>query len=148
MNNTQKITVLFFTAMMITGISCDSFSASLKGGEVEKHGDIQYVYPTTNLERYTYPTHINELIADSEGSSKVKAYMVIIPPGHSVHFHKHEEFEQAFYLFTGSGQLLIGKDSIPHAIKPGNFVRIPSGTFHRVKAIGADTVKYLCLDSY
>jgi|GEM_PF-6925024 len=44
----------------------------------------QFVFETTNLKRYQFPTHINDIIVDRAQASNSEVFMVYVEPGKSV----------------------------------------------------------------
>ncbi len=108
----------------------------------------QYVFQTTNLKRYKFPTHYNDLIIDRSQSSYSEAFMVIIEPNTSVFHHKHDDTEQIFYFIEGTGVLCIGEDKKEFPMKSGDVARIPLSTMHSIENRTSDTIKYLCVDSF
>lgn len=69
----------------------------------------QYVFPTTNLKRYAFPTHTNDLVLDRAFAQTSEVIMVILKPGKAPPLHKHDDTEQIFYVVEGQGTLTIGK---------------------------------------
>jgi quercetin dioxygenase-like cupin family protein len=111
--------------------------------------ETQYVFKTTNLTRYQFPTHINDLVMDRSEARFSELFIVVIEPGKGPPLHRHNDTEQIFYLLEGSGTLTIGKESprkMP--VSPGDVVRIPVGDWHTVKADQGTWIKYLAIDCF
>jgi mannose-6-phosphate isomerase-like protein (cupin superfamily) len=108
----------------------------------------QFVFETTNLYRYEFPTHINDIIVDRAESQNSEVFMVIVRDGKSVHHHQHADTEQIFYIIEGSGVLSIGekKDEMP--VKPGDVVRIPPTVLHSIRPNPGQDIKYLSVDCF
>jgi quercetin dioxygenase-like cupin family protein len=110
---------------------------------------MQIVFDTTQVKRYSFPTHINDLLIDRAQSNFSEVFMVIVEPGKSVHHHKHTDTEQIFYMLEGSGILSIGEEKKEFAVKPGNVVRIPVNTLHSIRTDSTNQlIRYLCVDCF
>jgi mannose-6-phosphate isomerase-like protein (cupin superfamily) len=108
-----------------------------------------YVFPTTNLNRYRFPTHVNDLVMDRSEASFSEAFIVIIEPGKAPPLHCHQDTEQIFYVLEGSGVLTVGKDrprEVPVGI--GDVIRIPVGEWHSIKADPDSVLNYLAIDCF
>jgi mannose-6-phosphate isomerase-like protein (cupin superfamily) len=105
-----------------------------------------YVFPTRNLKRYRFPTHINELVLDRADAQCSEVFFVIVPVSQGAPLHQHDDTEQVFYLLEGRGTLVAGNDSFP--VEPGDVVRIPMKTLHTIRADKGEPVKYLCVDCF
>jgi quercetin dioxygenase-like cupin family protein len=108
----------------------------------------QIVFETTNLYRYEFPTHINDIIVDRAQSSSSEVFMVYVEPEKSVHHHKHDDTEQIFYMIKGTGILSIGENKEEHKVKPGDVIRIPVKTLHSIRTDSEVTIQYLCVDCF
>ncbi len=109
----------------------------------------QYVFSTTDTIRYRFPTHANELIMDRCEAETSEAFLTVLEPGEAQPPHVHHDTEQIFYVLQGKGTLLIGDDNPLHfSVKPGDLVRIPPHTFHRVHCESQEPVVYLCVDCF
>ncbi|MHC1705724.1 MAG: cupin domain-containing protein [Tenuifilaceae bacterium] len=108
----------------------------------------QFIFETTNLYRYEFPTHINDIIVDRAVSQNSEVFMVIVEDGKSVHHHQHADTEQIFYMLEGTGILSIGKDKAEYAVKPGDVVRIPPSVLHSIRTDPGENIKYLCVDCF
>jgi quercetin dioxygenase-like cupin family protein len=145
MKSTGLLTVLSAIAIMLA--ACNSKSTETMTGNFEKSYS-QFVFKTENLKRYTFPTHINDLIVDRADANYSEVFMVIVEPGKTVIHHKHDDTEQIFYMLEGEGVLLIGEEKEEHPLIPGDVVRIPLSVYHSVRAISEHPVKYLCIDAF
>jgi len=108
----------------------------------------QFVFSTEKLKRYTFPTHINDLVIDRAKSSMSEVFMVIVEPGKTVMHHKHDDTEQIFYILEGMGTLLIGQEKKEYKLKVGDVVRIPVSTWHSARTDTNMPLKYLCVDCF
>jgi mannose-6-phosphate isomerase-like protein (cupin superfamily) len=110
---------------------------------------MKYVFPTRDLSRYRFPTHINDLVMDRSEASLSEVFIVLIEPGKAPPLHVHHDTEQIFYLLEGSGVLTIGKDeprNLP--VANGDIVRIPVGEWHSIEANEGTVLKYLAIDCF
>jgi mannose-6-phosphate isomerase-like protein (cupin superfamily) len=105
-----------------------------------------YVFPTRNLKRYRFPTHINDLVMDRADAECSEVFMVVVPANEGAPLHQHDDTEQIFYLLEGRGTLTVGANSFP--VEAGDVVRIPMKTLHSVRADKGEAVKYLCVDCF
>lgn len=109
----------------------------------------KYVFPTTDLVRYAFPTHINDLVMDRSNARFSEVFFVIIEPEKGPPLHRHNDTEQIFYLLEGSGTLIIGKEpSKKLRVSPGDVVRIPVGEWHTIIADEGENIKYLAIDCF
>lgn len=137
-------TVLFNCSSKETNKSLTEDSSS----DNQKPQFSQYVFETTNLYRYEFPTHINDIIVDRAQASNSEVFMVYVEPGKSVHHHKHDDTEQIFYMLEGTGILSIGENMEEHKVKPGDIIRIPVSVLHSIRTDSETTIKYLCVDCF
>ncbi|MFZ4779222.1 MAG: cupin domain-containing protein [Terrimicrobiaceae bacterium] len=108
----------------------------------------QYVFSSTNSKRYTFPTHVNELVIDRSQSETSEVFLVLLNPGQSPPLHKHDDTEQVFYILEGAGTLTIGDAHEEYAVAPGDVVRIPPSTLHAIKATGGELLRYVAIDCF
>ena len=122
-----------------------SFSSVIIAQEQEKN----YVYPTKDLLRYRFPTHINDLVMDRSEARFSEVFVVVIEPEKGPPLHRHNDTEQIFYMLEGQGTLTIGKEKqVNMKIAPGDVIRIPVGAWHSVRADNNQTIKYLAIDCF
>lgn len=108
-----------------------------------------YVFPTGNLLRYKFPTHINDLVMDRSEAQFSEVFVVVIEPEKGPPLHRHNDTEQIFYMLEGKGTLTIGKEKqLFRKIAPGDVIRIPLDTWHSVKADNNESIKYLAIDCF
>lgn len=105
-----------------------------------------FVYPTTALKRYRFPTHVNDLVFDRSEARCSEAFIVVLAPGEAPPRHKHDDTEQVFFILEGGGTLTIDDDR-RQAVSPGDVVLIPPGTWHTIRAEGG-TMRYLAIDCF
>jgi quercetin dioxygenase-like cupin family protein len=108
-----------------------------------------YVFPTQDLVRYRFPTHINDLVMDRSEAQFSEVFIVVIEPDKGPPLHRHNDTEQLFYMLEGKGTLTIGKEKqIYQKVAPGDVIRIPVNTWHTVKADNNECIKYLAIDCF
>ena len=108
---------------------------------------MQYVFDTRKTKRYRFPTHTNELVVDRSECAASEVFVVVLEPGEGPPMHKHDDTEQVFYILEGKGHLEIGTPTQRLPIKPGDVVRVPPSTLHRVHAEGS-TLRYVAVDCF
>ncbi len=109
----------------------------------------RYVFNTKETVRYRFPTHTNDLVMDRSEAETSEAFMVVLEPGEAPPLHKHGDTEQVFYVVSGSGTLHVGdggNERFP--VAPGDLVRIPRDTPHRIQCHGSDPLVYLSVDCF
>lgn len=112
---------------------------------------MKYVFSTKNLTRYTFPTHINNLIMDRSESETSEVFIVVIEPDKGPPSHIHKDTEQIFYILEGTGMLEIGKigmQTYTESVFPGEVVRIPPRTYHTIHCTSDQPLKYLVIDCF
>lgn len=72
----------------------------------------------------------------------------MLEPGETPPLHVHDDTEQIFYIMEGRGLLQIGESAERYAVKPGDVVRIPPYTYHRIFCDGTQPLKYLSVDCF
>jgi quercetin dioxygenase-like cupin family protein len=109
----------------------------------------QFVFDTSDVIRYRFPTHTNDLILDRADSEVAEAFLVRVEPGEGVPVHSHDNGEQLFYILEGEGEMAVGADSTDrYDLHASNFVRTPRGVPHSVKCVGDKTLVYLSIDCF
>lgn len=105
----------------------------------------------TQGKRYTFKTHINEVVLPREQAEIVEAFRVIIEPGKSTHFHVHDDTEQLYYVISGSGRALFvhpdGRQD-EFDMLPQDVIHVPRNTKHRISCAGQEALIYLCVDAF
>jgi len=109
---------------------------------------MRYVFSTSKVKRYRFPTHINDLVLDRSEAKNSEVFVVVVEPGKAAPLHKHDDTEQIFYVLEGEGTLFIGRDGEKHAVRPGDVVRIPPSTWHTIRSDGGTTLRYLAVDCF
>jgi mannose-6-phosphate isomerase-like protein (cupin superfamily) len=109
---------------------------------------MRYVFSTKQTARYHFPTHINDLVMDRSEASCTEVFIVVLTPGEAPPLHQHDDFEQVFYVLEGYGTLEIGPGSEEYPVNPGDVVRIPPTTLHRIHCLGDAPLKYLAVDCF
>ncbi len=110
---------------------------------------MRYVFSTTDTIVYRFPTHVNELVMDRSESSVTEVFVVVLEPGEAPPLHKHPDTEQVFYMVQGEGDLFVGEGGAErYRVKPGDVVRIPPDTWHRIVNDGRVDIRYVSIDAF
>ncbi len=110
---------------------------------------MKYVFSTADTVRYRFPTHVNELVLDRSDSTVTEVFIVVLEPGEAPPLHKHPDTEQVFYILEGVAELRIGPETAEHfRVKPGDVVRIPPDTLHKITNDGSVPVRYVSVDAF
>ncbi len=108
----------------------------------------RYIFSTADTIRYRFPTHTNDLVMDRSEAETSEAFIVVLEPGEGLPLHRHPDYEQIFYVLEGTGVLEVGEQPERHPVRPGDLVRIPPHTLHRVVCTGGQPVRYLSIDAF
>ncbi len=108
----------------------------------------QYVFSTQETIRYRFPTHVNDLVMDRAHAETSEVFVVVLEPGEAPPFHVHHDTEQVFYVLEGTGTLEIGEKREHYPVRPGDVVRIPPHTFHRIQCDSTQPLRYLSVDCF
>lgn len=100
--------------------------------------------------RWSPPPHQRELKvllspAIQDVSKDLSIGMVILPPGESGDPHTHGDSQEAWYVISGTGKLIIG-DEIAE-LTPDTVVVAPQGVEHQILNDGEEPLKALFLFS-
>lgn len=109
---------------------------------------MEYVFDTNKSKRYRFPTHINDLVMDRAQATSSEVFIVELAPGEAPPLHQHHDTEQIFYVMEGNGRLEIGAELQPFQVAPGDLVRIPPSTLHRIHCLGETSLRYLAVDCF
>jgi mannose-6-phosphate isomerase-like protein (cupin superfamily) len=109
---------------------------------------MQYVFPTSRVKRYRFPTHINDLVVDRAESQISEVFLVVLNPGEAPPLHQHHDTEQVFYILEGEGTLRIGAGKEKHPVRPRDVIRIPPATLHSIQCTGTKPLRYLAVDCF
>jgi mannose-6-phosphate isomerase-like protein (cupin superfamily) len=109
---------------------------------------MRYVFSTRETVRYQFPTHINDLVLDRAEAATSEVFIVVLQPGEAPPLHKHDDTKQIFFILSGKGRLEIGPGRQQHYVEPGDVVRIPSSTLHRIECVGGEALRYLAIDCF
>jgi quercetin dioxygenase-like cupin family protein len=109
---------------------------------------MQFVFDTSKVRRYRFPTHVNELVLDRSNAQASEVFIVVLEPGEAPPLHRHDDTEQIFYILEGRGTLTTGAERMTHDVKPGDVVRIPPSTLHSIQAVGEERLKYVAVDCF
>jgi mannose-6-phosphate isomerase-like protein (cupin superfamily) len=110
---------------------------------------MRYIFSTAATTRYRFPTHTNLLVMDRAEATASESFISVMEPGEAPPLHKHDDTEQVFFVLSGRGRVLIGPEERDEGeIGPGDLVRIPPGTLHRVPCVGAEPLRYLVVDCF
>jgi mannose-6-phosphate isomerase-like protein (cupin superfamily) len=109
----------------------------------------RYVFSTTQVVHYRFPTHVNDLVMDRAEAETSEAFLVVLEPGESPPLHIHDDTEQIFFVKMGAGTLQIGSAPATfYPVKSGDLVRIPPHTPHRIRCEGNEALVYLSIDCF
>jgi mannose-6-phosphate isomerase-like protein (cupin superfamily) len=105
----------------------------------------------TQGKRYTFPTHVNDVLLPREQAECVEAFGVVIEPGKFTHDHVHEDTEQLYYVISGQGRAAFAfadgrREEFP--LQAGDLVYVPRSTRHQVFCAGEEPLTYLCVDAF
>ena len=109
---------------------------------------MEFVFPTSQVKRYRFPTHVNDLVVDRAESQTSEVFVVVLEPGQAPPLHQHDDTEQVFYILAGEGVLSIGLEKEQHPVQPGDVVRIPPETLHSIRCKGGQPLRYLAVDCF
>lgn len=108
-----------------------------------------YVFKTDQTTRYRFPTHTNLLVMDRADATASESFITVMEPGEAPPLHVHHDTEQVFFVLSGQGRLITGADEQDQGpIVPGDLVRIPPGTWHKVPCVGDEPLRYLVVDVF
>jgi len=111
-----------------------------------------YVLDTKKFKRYTFPTHINDVVLDRSDAVSSEIFAGEIEQEKAPPLHIHQNTEQIFSILEGEGILEIGQnDSLTHRtenVVPGNIVRIPPNIYQNIHGLGKNTLRYLAIDCF
>lgn len=108
----------------------------------------KFVFSTKETVHYRFPTHVNDLDVDRTDAETSEVFIVVLEPGEGPPLHLHHDTEQIFYVMEGVGVLQIGASLQPHAVHPGDVVRIPPHIPHRIQCRGPERLRYLSVDCF
>ncbi len=109
---------------------------------------MKFVFPTSRVKRYEFPTHINDLVVDRADAETSEVFVVVIRHGKAPPLHQHDDTEQVFYVLRGTGVLSIGAKRKKFPVKPGDVVRIPPHTLHSIECNSKKSLVYLAIDCF
>jgi mannose-6-phosphate isomerase-like protein (cupin superfamily) len=109
---------------------------------------MRYVFSTSGVKRYRFPTHINDLVMDRSEARNSEVFVVVVAAGKAAPLHKHDDTEQVFHVTQGRGALVVGRKGREFPVAVGDVVRIPPGTWHTIRCQGRRTLKYLAIDCF
>jgi oxalate decarboxylase/phosphoglucose isomerase-like protein (cupin superfamily) len=85
---------------------------------------------------------------DRAEAAASEVFVVVLEPGEAPPLHVHHDAEQIFYVLEGNGLLQISESAERYPVKPGDIVRIPPSTYHRVFCDGDKPLRYLSVDCF
>jgi mannose-6-phosphate isomerase-like protein (cupin superfamily) len=65
----------------------------------------------------------------------------VLPPGHAVTPHHHQQLEEIYYIVAGSGMMTVGSEQ--QEVGPGDAVYIPRGQRHTLENTGSEPIRLL-----
>ena len=85
-------------------------------------------------------------------ASTSEVFVVILEPGEAPPMHQHDDTEQIFYITQGKGRLEVieagSAEPTSTAVAPGDVVRIPVSTPHRIHCEGDQPLQYIAVDCF
>ncbi len=108
----------------------------------------RYVFDTQKTVHYRFPTHVNDLVIDRADAETSEVFVVVVEPGEASPLHVHHDTEQIFHVMQGAGTLYIGEEQKSFPVKPGDVVRIPPHTLHRIQCVSKEALRYLSVDCF
>jgi mannose-6-phosphate isomerase-like protein (cupin superfamily) len=106
-----------------------------------------FVYETTGLKRYRFPTHVNDLVVDRSECAASEVFVVVLQPGEAPPLHRHDDTEQVYYILDGEGILTVGEEKQTLPVMASQVVVVPPATPHSIQATGGP-MRYLAVDSF
>ncbi|MGV3615539.1 MAG: cupin domain-containing protein [Fimbriimonas sp.] len=83
-----------------------------------------------------------DILADAaQTGGQFTAYRCVVPPEVGPPPHRHEGFDEAFYVVAGLFEILA--DGQTHRAGPGSYVYIPRGTVHTFRNVGETPGEFL-----
>jgi mannose-6-phosphate isomerase-like protein (cupin superfamily) len=68
---------------------------------------------------------------------------VTVPPGSAIPIHKHEQDEEVYFIFAGTGLLTI--DGKEYQVGPGVFSACPAGSAHGLRNNGSQEIRLIVI---
>lgn len=72
-------------------------------------------------------------------STHLQVVLMSVPAGEEIGEEVHDEHDQMFFIISGEGKLILGKEKVP--VRQGDVVVIPVGVYHNVKSLGPEDLK-------
>jgi uncharacterized cupin superfamily protein len=83
------------------------------------------------------------LNAEILGANHMSVCLIKVPPGDKARpAHSHPNGEEAIYIITGEGRVLVDGEVSP--VKAGSIVLFPQGKVHMVHNTGSTEMKVIC----
>lgn len=109
---------------------------------------MKFVFSTKETIHYRFPTHVNDLVIDRKDAETSEVFIVVLEPGEAPPLHIHHDAEQIFYVLEGKGLLQISDTTERQPVQPGDVVRVPPHTYHRIFCDGNRPLRYLSVDCF
>ena len=77
----------------------------------------------------------------SSGITQCSLAEEVLPPGHSVTPHHHQQLEEIYYIITGNGMMTVGNEQ--HEVGPGDAIYIPRLHRHTLENTGSEPIRLL-----
>lgn len=77
----------------------------------------------------------------SSGITQCSLAEEVLPPGHAVTPHHHQQLEEIYYIVTGSGMMTVGSEQ--QEVGPGDAIYIPRGHSHTLENTGNEPIRLL-----
>jgi len=110
--------------------------------------ETKFIFSTKETIHYRFPTHVNNLVMDRADAETSEVFVVVLEPGKGPPLHLHHDTEQVFYILEGSGILQAGETWRQYPVNPGDVVRIPPHTSHRIQCCSLQPLRYLSIDCF
>ncbi len=81
-------------------------------------------------EEFLNPQYIKTLMKPQENGGNITVGLSRWPKGKAGHLHKHDGWDEYFYILSGQGVIVVGQEK--HQLKKGTAIRIPKGVDHAI----------------
>ena len=119
------------------------FNAFL-AGEITSERKPIFIDNVKSRKVYDFGSNSTILILDRAEAEQCEATIVSWPPHHRGAVVAHNDKEQTFYVISGSGTVMVDKETLP--VKVGDVIFVPYNTPHTTEA-GEETLTYFCFNA-
>ena len=86
---------------------------------------------------------IRELMhPDVHGNRAQSLAEATVRAGQTTHIHRHGQAEEIYYILSGEGVMMVDKEK--QAVRAGDAIHIPPGTWHAIANTGRVHLVFLC----